>query len=182
MRQTAQTYPKKHPEWCAVSFPNERSSHIMGASNFFILARLQRLGSLRIAENDPILHFNYTISFCCQTWVVCNKNNAASFLTIQARDEIEDFLTRFRIKVSRRLVSEQPVRFVDERPGNRHPLLLTARQLRRQRIHSLLQTNLFKQLLSAFLLIIWDSSREQRNHHIFKRSQRRQLKMPKTPR
>ena len=51
---------------------------------------------------------------------------------IDALQERHDSRARCRVKVSRRLIGEQHRRFVDDRPGNSHALLLATRELMRE--------------------------------------------------
>src|ERR1700712_2835807 len=52
-------------------------------------------------------------------------------LAVQVLERLDDLATVLRVEVSRRLVREYHVGFHEQRPGNRHPLLLAAGQLRR---------------------------------------------------
>ena len=48
---------------------------------------------------------------------------------VEGVEEIHDFDRSGRIKIAGRLISQNHMRVVNQRPGNRHPLLLATRQL-----------------------------------------------------
>ncbi|GJM76524.1 hypothetical protein HMSSN036_87400 [Paenibacillus macerans] len=50
----------------------------------------------------------------------------------QPKQQVRHFLRRLPVQASRRFVGQHQRRIVDQRPDDRHPLLLTAGQLGRQ--------------------------------------------------
>src|SRR5690606_14892601 len=83
-------------------------------------------------------------------------------------------------QVSRRFIRQDPIRFVDQRSGDRHPLLLSAGQLGRKRISLVGQTHFFKEAFRPFLFVEGNPSSKQGDHHVFQSGQsRKQVKLLK---
>ena len=63
-------------------------------------------------------------------WIMRHKDDGYSGL-VELLEHVQDFNTGVRIEVARRLIGENERRAINQGPGDRDPLLLTARHLRR---------------------------------------------------
>lgn len=81
----------------------------------------------------------------CHPRIVRHEQQRRPFIR-QFCQNIHNLRTAAAIKIPRRFVRQNDGRVVDERTRNRHTLLLSARKLRREVIHSLFQPNLLKHL------------------------------------
>jgi hypothetical protein len=71
-------------------------------------------------------------------------------LLMQCEQQLGHATGRVGVEVARRLVAEDDLRLPDERPGNRHTLLLSARERRGAMIEPGPQANLIEQRMCAF--------------------------------
>ena len=59
-----------------------------------------------------------------------DQNNGHAFLFVEFPEEFQDFFTGLGVEVAGGLIREQDGGIIDEGPGNGHPLLLSAGELR----------------------------------------------------
>jgi hypothetical protein len=62
-------------------------------------------------------------------------------LIVQPGEQLEHLDRRVRVEVAGRLIADDQLRITRERACNRHPLLLTTRQLRREMVELVSQTD-----------------------------------------
>ena len=72
--------------------------------------------------------------------IVGDKDDSSTGF-VQALKDRHYFVRRSTIEIAGWLVRKKKIGLVDERPGNRHPLLLPARQLRRAVRNAIAEAN-----------------------------------------
>src|SRR5439155_23604764 len=106
--------------------------------------------------------------------IVRNQQDRLAELLVQPPQQREDFLRRLRVEVSRRLVRQNQIRIGDDGAGDRHALLLAARQLARQVPEAVSETHQLQRrggVLHAFLFL--ERGELQRQLDILNRRQHR---------
>ena len=89
---------------------------------------------------------------------------------MKAREEAHDFDTRLGIEISRRLVGQQDGGIVDEGPGDRDALPLTARELIWSMSHAVGEFDLLQRLGRALApLLAADTGIDQRQFDVVQR-------------
>ena len=78
---------------------------------------------------------------------VVGHENHGDAAGIQPPEHPQDFLSRLRIEVARRFVSQDQRGAIHQGPGDGHPLLLAAGHLRRLVVDARGQSDLFEQRL-----------------------------------
>ena len=79
-----------------------------------------------------------------------DKDDGDALLTVEALENLHHFGAAARIEVASRLIGEDHGGFVDQRPRNRHALLLPARKLAGQVIQTRTQANGFQRGFRLF--------------------------------
>ena len=72
------------------------------------------------------------------------RNDPDVILGSKRHQQVNDFLAGVRIQIARRLISQNQLRFVDERASNRDSLLFAARKFVRFMFDALLQADTFQ--------------------------------------
>ena len=75
-----------------------------------------------------------------------------------------------RIQISRRFIRQDDSRIVDQRAGNAHPLLLAARELRRQMVRAISQADSRKSLHR--FLFVGHAVKVLREHYVLDRGEK----------
>ncbi len=91
---------------------------------------------------------------------------------MKAVENVENLLARRLVQVARGLVGQQDGRLVDERPGDRHALLLAARQGVRFVGHAVRETHRTEQIQGPLLRVVGIGVRvEKREKHVVQDAQ-----------
>ena len=94
-------------------------------------------------------------------------DNDRNAFAVQLFEQSHDFFRRLRVERAGRLVGEQNLRIVDQRPRDCDALLLATRQLTWQVIDALAETNLFEAMARALVEIVRARARiQQRQEHL----------------
>ncbi len=96
-----------------------------------------------------------------------DKGNAA--FAIKLEQEVEDLCPRAAVQVPGRFIRQDDRGFVDQRPGDRHSLLLPSGKLHRPVLHALFQSDQPQHLLRAFAPAFVYPGVSQRQFHIRRR-------------
>ena len=80
---------------------------------------------------------------------VSDDDQGRSRLAMNVKQQIGDDLRRLYVQVARRLVAQQQLRFHNQRPRQRHALLLAAGELRRTMIEARGESDVFQKLCCA---------------------------------
>ncbi len=75
--------------------------------------------------------------------IVRDEDDGQSVFLVEFPEDVEDFLTRIRVKITRRLVGDQDRAAIDQGAGDRDALLLTTGELGRLMVEPALQANPF---------------------------------------
>ena len=94
-----------------------------------------------VRDDPPVGDANHAIGMVRHAGVVRDQQDRDAVLHVQPAENLQDLLAGARIEISRRLVGQQQDGLVDQRAGDRHPLLFTPRQLRRRVIRAGRQTD-----------------------------------------
>ena len=78
--------------------------------------------------------------------VMSDQNNGHAFLFVELPEEFQDFFTGLGVEVAGGLIREQDGGIIDEGPGNGHPLLLPAGELRGFVVQALPQADALQQV------------------------------------
>ncbi len=78
--------------------------------------------------------------------VVADDDDAPALLLGDPPQQPHDLVTDLRVEIGGRLIGQDERRVVDQRPGDRHPLLLAARQLLGQEVEPLAETQVGQEL------------------------------------
>ena len=82
-----------------------------------------------VLDNPAVTECDDTLRRCCDLGVVRNDDNRLTVFFVQRLEHLHDFSAGFCIEVPCGLVGKDDPRVDDQRPGDGHPLLLTARKL-----------------------------------------------------
>jgi len=94
----------------------------------------------------PVHQFDHSRSSRRDLRAVRRNDQGRLPFRAQSAKQFDDFLAGVRIEIAGRLIRQNQLRFVDERPGDGHTLLFATGQLIRPVIHALAQTDAFEQL------------------------------------
>ncbi|MCZ7573990.1 MAG: hypothetical protein M5U01_36020 [Ardenticatenaceae bacterium] len=106
------------------------------------------------------------------TTVRCNQE-CLPYLINKLQQKLEDSASNLIVQVPSRFVRENQHCPTYQRPGNRHSLLLTSRELIRKNIATVSQTDLIKQIKSRLPVTTGTAAKLKRQRNILKNSQRR---------
>ncbi len=129
---------------CAVSdsnamrAPSKRSTRITRAPPCFKRIQRRRLGPGPIGDHQAVGQANGAGAARRELGLVRHQHQRVPLL-VQLSEQADDLFTRRRVEISGRLVGEQQRGISSERAGDRHPLLLAARQLVRLVGHAVLE-------------------------------------------
>ena len=84
-----------------------------------------------MVADQPVAHPHDAVAGLADLRVVGDQEEGLAVLSVELAEEREDLGRPLGVQVAGRLVGEDERRAVDERTGDRHPLLLAARQLGR---------------------------------------------------
>ena len=93
--------------------------------------RLDRRRDRRRLADQAVAHPDDPIAGLADLAVVGHQDERLAVLAIEPSEQREDLGRSLRVEVAGRLVGQDQPGLVDERPGDRDPLLLAARQLGR---------------------------------------------------
>ncbi len=96
-------------------------------------------------DNNTLANGHAAIHSPGQFEIVGGDDGRQSRSTDKLRERIEHMVGRMRIEIAGRLVGQQDTRRIGDRTGNRHTLLLTARQFRRPMIQPRLEAEISQQ-------------------------------------
>ena len=82
--------------------------------------------SLQAIQQMSVLHKNNLPAIHGDFRVVGNENHRLSIRLIEFRQGFNHLLSHHGIQISRRLIPQNDIRIVDQRPAECHPLLLAA--------------------------------------------------------
>jgi hypothetical protein len=105
--------------------------------------------------------------------IVRDEDQSGALRFAQREQQLDDRLPGLSVQVPSRLVCQKQSRSVYQRPGDRHPLLLPARELRRQVGRLSAETHGLQHAPCPPLLLRTYSGRDQRREHVLKRGEHR---------
>src|SRR4051794_3933162 len=79
-----------------------------------------------VVEDEPVTHPDDPVACRTDFGVMGDEEERLATLAIEAAEECEHVGSSRRIKVPGRLIAQHQLRSIDERPRDRHPLLLAA--------------------------------------------------------
>jgi hypothetical protein len=106
----------------------------------------RRVGSRRdppVGHDAPVPHPHHPLGVVRHLLLVGDHDDRPA-VRVQVGEQREDVVGAAAVERARRLVGEQEHRVRRDRAGDRHPLLLAARQLRRQVVHPVAQPDLLQ--------------------------------------
>src|SRR3990172_913384 len=113
-------------------------------------------------RDDPSLHLSHSLP-------VVRGNEDGRPLHVDVLEQPEHVLSALRVQVAGGFVREKHLRFVHERPGDGHALLLPARELGRGKVPFVLHANLFQRLVRPALdLSVGGSDHLERKRYVFR--------------
>src|SRR5438094_10019407 len=143
--KTASAYGKR-PAGC-----NREESRVpdqWSKGRWSVAARLQPCNTplLRASPDLAVHQFDHSRSARRGLRAVRRNDQGCLPFRAQSAKQLDDFLARVRIEIAGRLIGQNQIRLVDERPGDGHTLLFAAGKLVRPVVHALAQTDAFEQL------------------------------------
>ena len=102
-------------------------------------------------RDATVLQVNYAPGLGTDSRVVCRNDNGQPFLLVEPLKDLYDLLGILRVQMSRGLVGQQELRARHQCAGYCDALLLAARQLFRQVVNAMSESDLFERLLSVSL-------------------------------
>ena len=89
------------------------------------------VGRTRAVLDEAVHDMDDALGMPCHAGIMGHEDDGEAVGAVELLEHPEEFLAGARIKVAGRLVGQEHPRMVDQRPGDRHPLLLAAGKLRR---------------------------------------------------
>lgn len=109
------------------------------------VGRVQHL----LVLNDPaVSEPNDSLAVASHIFFVCDDNNRLA-LRIQVLKQRHDLFGRARVQISCWFIPKNDHRIIDDRSGNRHPLLLSAGKFIRPMMHALGKPNTIERALGS---------------------------------
>jgi hypothetical protein len=126
-------------------------------------------GQPAVAQEDDALRYR------CGPRVMGDDDHRLALGAIQVAQEPEHLRARARVQVARRLVGQDELGIGEERPGDRDPLLLASRELRRQVIGAVRQPDPVQQGRCALARCVVRAAGDERGkEHVLLSAQRGQ--------
>lgn len=102
-----------------------------------------------ILDDAPVAQAQHAIGHAGDGSVVGDDNDGAAVLAVDVFHELQDFLGRLVVKRARGLVAQQQARVFDERAADGTALLLAARDLARELVAVLVETQRTQQVVNV---------------------------------
>jgi hypothetical protein len=131
------------------------------------------VGAAQLLDDDAVRDKQDPIGGRRSARVVRDHHERLTVVLHRAAEQVEDLATRLRIEIPGRLVGENHAGPAHQRPCDRDPLLLTARELRGPMLAAVLETDLPEQVVEEPGLRL-PAPEGQRQDDVLLRSQHRQ--------
>ena len=105
-------------------------------------------------RQSPILKMKVARHAFCQPLFVRNQQQGGGAFAVQCQQQIQNVIGVLAIQIPRRLIGKQHGGIGRQRPRNGHPLLLTAREVCRQMLHTLGQPHARQQPLRHLMRLL----------------------------